>query len=705
MSLTSLHGNSSKWNSRLLLTSSAVSLVALAAITLQAPPASAATDVRVDLKILVLDDGDVNVGAIKSQLDKEGVPYTALSLADSGRAAVTDAYLSDVVGDMPRAKFQGVVMPSSAAPGVTADENAAIDRYQTQFGTRVVSAYNYANPAIGLDAPSYSGGLDGSVATVTPNGLTGPFQYLRGSFPFEDNSPTVTESYGFLSSPTAAPAAGTSFTSLLTAKSPDKTKEGVLAGVYTDSGREDMVITFAYNRYQRQFGLIAPGIVEWLTRGVHLGLDRKYFTVHVDDVLNADGRWSTTGNCTPGEDCAAGVTTTDILMTPDDVRKAVAWQKANNFKLNMVYNAGPAVDRKTENGSDPLTTTLLQNAKEFPWINHTYEHTYLGCIQVVTTIPWKCATNARGQILYTSRAEIESQIRLNAQWGVTNRLPMNRAELVTGEHSGLKYLPQMPLDNPNLAAALSSQGITVTGSDNSRDPLQRKIGNTSTLPRYPMNLYFNVAKAAEMTDEYNWVYTSKANGGGGNCEINPLSTCITPLTAGTGYKDVIVPQEAQIDMTHILNNDPRPHYVHQSNLAEDRLLYPMLEKILGDYRAWFADNTPLVNPTMTEAGRELTRAAAWNTVKNTTTAYVVGNVVKIESAKTIDVPLTLPAGSTFGTAYSGVKSAWLNVLPPSATQVASVTPYGPVTPAPGTPAPAGLAAATPGTILPLRFIP
>ncbi len=34
---------------------------------------------------------------------------------------------------------------------------------------------------------------------------------------------------------------------------------------------------------------------------------------------------------------------------------------------------------------------------------------------------------------------------------------------MTGEHSGLKTLPQQPDDNPNLAGALADNGIQWTG--------------------------------------------------------------------------------------------------------------------------------------------------------------------------------------------------------------------------------------------------
>jgi len=48
--------------------------------------------------------------------------------------------------------------------------------------------------------------------------------------PFEDNSPTVSESYGYLATPLATQAAGASFTSLVDAPIPGTASRGVLVG-------------------------------------------------------------------------------------------------------------------------------------------------------------------------------------------------------------------------------------------------------------------------------------------------------------------------------------------------------------------------------------------------------------------------------------------------------------------------------------------
>jgi hypothetical protein len=395
-------------------------------------------------------------------------------------------------------------------------------------------------------------------------------------------------------------------------------------------------------------------------------------------------------------------------MLPADLDVLKAWQTANGMPLDLAFNAEGAV------ANDALTTSLLANKASFRWLNHTWSHLYLGCVQNFTVIPWVCQTSG-GQIQYEPLSLLNSEIGQNKTWATTNAVTIDPAELVTGEHSGLKSSPQMAVDNPNLPAALTAGGIGYVASDASREPAQRTIGSTLTVPRYPMNIFYNVAKASEEVDEYNWIYTSRANGGSGICEDNPeTSTCITPLDVNTGFASYIVPIEIQNATRHLLGNDPRPHYAHQSNITEDRILYPVLDGVMAKYNAAFAANAPLLHPTTRESGDVLRKAELWKTARNTVTAYAIGNTVTVAStgsAKT--VPLTMPEGTltltsggatgpAFGTAYAGERSSQVAFtatqtsnyrLPAGAGYPAPVTPTAPGVPVIGT-ATAGNATAT-----------
>ncbi|MFE2309645.1 hypothetical protein [Streptomyces sp. NPDC059411] len=644
---------------------------AIASVAVPGVAAQAAVTPRIDLRVLVVDDGGSSVQAITAELRDTGVPYTRVDLSSASRPVVNAAFLADTVDGRPRAKFQGVVLPNENPFGAGSAEMAALTAYETTYAIRQVDAYTWAHPEVGLeytDNGGYGGTLDGTQAAVTAAGKTGPFGYLGGQLPFEDNSPLVLESYGFMAKPR------TGYTSLIDAPVPGGSGRASLVGEYTHDGRSELVVTFGYNQYQQQFRLLARGIVEWVTQGVHLGQERNYFAVHVDDVFAPDARWSKDLNCTPGDyACPGGAgAESTIRMTAADAQYLAQWQTQKNFKLDLLFNAGAGEEWKAENGNtDALTAQLLADKAQYRWMNHTYTHLFLGCVQDTTTVPWTCTKNAAGAVNWMSRADISAQIRDNNNWAASKGITTDRTELVTGEHSGLKTLPQQPQDNPNLAGALADNGVRWAGSDNSREPAQRAVGAALTVPRYPMNVYYNTGTNSEMADEYNWIYTSRADGGSGLCEDNPTtSTCLpAPLDANTGYLNYIVPAEATTALRHVLNNDPRPHYVHQTNLAEDRTLYPVLNQVLDTYRTFYAPSAPIVNQSMKDTGVELQRRAAWDAAiaNNQVTAYRIGKDVTVKAPSGVVAPVTAPAGTKkqlllgtadFGTAYAGTRSTW-----------------------------------------------
>ncbi len=86
-------------------------------------------------------------------------------------------------------------------------------------------------------------------------------------------------------------------------------------------------------------------------------------------------------------------------MTPDDVAYAVAWQQANNYQLTLAFNGFYA-----DAAADPLTQSLQANKAAFRWLNHGFEHIYQGCVQDFSVTPWRCTTDAGGNIVWTSQA-------------------------------------------------------------------------------------------------------------------------------------------------------------------------------------------------------------------------------------------------------------------------------------------------------------
>jgi fibronectin type 3 domain-containing protein len=703
--------------------------LALVAGGLVAAPAQAAGQ-RVNLRVLVVTNGDPGSLAMEAELDREGIPFTEIDTRATGRPTITDAYLQDAATGTGR--FQGVVLPNQAGGGLAAAEVTALAAYEAAFGVRQINGYDFPTATMGTVFSGVSGTLDGTAATVTPAGLAGPFSYLKGPLTIENVDPTVSETFGYLANADPAIAAGSTFTPLVTDTLNSST--GSIVGVYAHGGREELVVTASFNQYMQWFDMVAPGIVSWLTRGIELGYHRNYFAMHVDDVLLADSRWSAAAHCTPGDDGCSVTSTSasDLRMLPADVTTLVNWQKANNFSMTMLFN-GYGSDA-FGGAADPLTQAFLANKTAFPWVNHTYSHPFVGCIQIAPTVAgatWHCATSATEAprmdpdvtqalgpdgIYYASGDYITSAVQDNITWARTNALPnFDPTVLVTGEHSGIKTLPQQPNDNPFLAPALAALGVKWTGSDGSREADTRALsGTTSTVPRHPMNIFYNTATYQDEVDEYNWIYTATANGGSGTCTANPTtSTCITPLDASsaaaakTSFDTYIQPLEVRNALKYILTNDPRPFYAHQSNLAGDGILYPVLTGILATYNAAYDTTTPLVQPSITDSGQALAQMNAWKTASKApgyTDGYVDAAGVHLPAAS-VAVPLTVPPGSTGTTglhAYGRALSGWVGggstVVPPTTAGGYLVGTPAPAATVPGAPtnvtAVAGSAAAT-----------
>jgi Putative Ig domain len=647
--LDRLFSNPSK-SGRMGRSALAISLLIGGVVTLSAGSTSAAAPAsRIDLRVLLLDDNTPWVDGIENQMQVEGVPYTAVPLYGS-RPVINDAFLSS--GD--EAFFQAVVAPSATLDALTPEERTSLRAYEAKFGIREVDTYNWANPTLGLNIVDPVD-TTGMTASVTAAGANNGFGYLNGPVPFSIGS------YGYISEPLAAQVPGASYTTLVGAPTPSGAT-GSMIGVYSNAGVEQMVITVTLSQYLPHFKMLAHGIISWMTRGVHFGYNRNNFTMQVDDAFSAVALWNSDANCTPGEDCApgSGLPELSTRMTPADVADAVAWEQANDYQFTLAFNGSYA-----DSINDPLTQAFMANASAFRWLNHGSQHLYQGCIQNFTVAPWQCTFDAGGQIVYMSKDDIKTEIQSNIATGQALGLTFDPTEYLSGEHSGLFFNPQQPLDNPNFGTALTEAGINYIASDASRDPNSRAVGSAITIPRHPTALYYNTSTAAAAVDEYNWLYTSRTIGGSGYCDDNPATaTCIAPLDPANGFTSYIVPTDAAYNMNFILSNDPRPFYSHVSNMSDEGLLYPMMETILGNYRAAFADSAPLMNLTLTQAATALDRQTKWAaTGTSTATGYVQNGKVTITNPSGIAAPITVPTGSTVVGAtlesYGGELSGWL----------------------------------------------
>jgi hypothetical protein len=577
-------------------------VAALAALTLLSLGAGRASALvvdppaRVDLQVLLVsaDGTEPTFGLWKATLEKAGVPYDSLLAVDEPLT------MDRLVAGPSHARYQAVVLATgnlvyfdgaSWASALSPEEWATLHEYESSFGIRQISAFAYPGPEYGLEYPSAAGDLGGQTGAVTEAGAT-VFPYLVGPVPIAQSS------WGYTTAPTD-PLAFETLVSL--GGSP-------LAGVYThpEDGREELVMTVDSNQWMPQGQLLAWGLLRWVTKGVHLGYQRAYLGLDIDDVFLPDDRWDMVTNTTP-EDGPG------VRMRAADVVRAASWGQTNGLRLDFVFNGEGARLR------DPLTWALLLWKQSFGWVNHTFTHHNLDA---------------------ESQADIESEITRNINFARRYNLPgFDPEELVTGQHSGL--------NNPAMPPALEQTGIRWIASDSSRTFDQAPLGPALTVPRYPTNVYYNVGTRAEQLDEYNYIFYEA-------CVPTPVTTCFTEPATWEVYVD----NSAKQIFDHILANDPRPHYFHQSNLAEEGTFYAVVDEVLRRYRAYV--RAPLVQPRQSQAGQALARANAWAEAVEAgqVAAYVEGSNVVVQGPDGLEVPLT---GTSVGDEYAGSRSGWEHI--------------------------------------------
>jgi hypothetical protein len=194
------------------------------------------------------------------------------------------------------------------------------------------------------------------------------------------------------------------------------------------------------------------------------------------------------------------------------------------------------------------------------------------------------------------------------------------------------------------------------------------------IPRYPTNIYYNVSTNAQEVDEYETLYDEPT--------CTPIAGVTTCNPAGTTFTiDQIVASIDQGMFQHVMGNDPRPDYFHQTNLMSqttgsatgegDGLFYETLDPLLKQYNTYFGSNSPIEQLTMAQIGTLLNQQAAWK-ANTQVSGYIQGNKVTVTNGgAAADVPLT--GLSTVGSSYGGTQSGWTSEAAGSTTYTAQST--------------------------------
>ena len=350
-----------------------------------------------DLRVLLIGDGasDPTTAAWAAALTNEGAPYTEVDATGATATAGTSVATGSWTITLPTlssgntGNYDGVVVADSPLY-FASGQLSALYSYESNFGARQVDGYMYPDPALGATDAS-GGALDGTTGTLTAAGLAA-FPELAGPIPF------ATGTYGYPATATG----GAAYTPLITNSAGD-----ALAGIYqhpgtgvppTDAqaGVAELSLYFNYGATQLQWLLLAPGLINWVTQGTHLGEYQNYVEMDIDDTFTPDDAWDT---ATHEIDYADG---DSLRMTPQDVITSAEWSQANNFRLDQLFNYGSTVAAQAgglafagstvdsgKAGADPLLAQFQATdpktgkpyADDFGWISHTYDTPYLdvGC--------------------------------------------------------------------------------------------------------------------------------------------------------------------------------------------------------------------------------------------------------------------------------------------------------------------------------------
>ena len=300
--------------------------------------------------------------------------------------------------------FNAVVIADSPA-AYAAGQLTALDAYEASFGVRQIDGYTA--PYLGITLAS-SGALDGTTGTLTAAGLAA-LPELAGPIPF------ATGTNGYWSTVVS----GAPFTPWL-----DNAAGQVLAGVYqhpaTDAQANvaELELGFDYNATMLQWELLAPGLINWVTQDSHLGIDRHYVEMDIDDTFTPDNAWSTTVHDNDYSDAdsqrmdAADVISSADWSNPTQENTPTArpaGEPATAFRLDQLFNYGGTVEYQNGEldlpgepascdaagdaagtcGPDPLLAQFQATdpatgkpySDDFGWLSHTYDTPYLdvGC--------------------------------------------------------------------------------------------------------------------------------------------------------------------------------------------------------------------------------------------------------------------------------------------------------------------------------------
>ncbi|ANE43664.1 Agd3-related carbohydrate-binding protein [Deinococcus puniceus] len=532
-------------------------------LSAQALPSNTQTN-KVALKVLILSSGptDFGLNSAKSMLSQSGVPFDVLD-ATTTPLTTQSLIASDGVG-----KYQGIILTDAAltfqsspnfySSALDTSEWATLFEYEKAYKVRQLALYGAPTTVpedYGLrivpGTEFATGNLNVTAAGKTAfKDLTGNALPLRNAYTYATQLEAVT---GVVTQPLLTDDAGR-----------------IVAATSATDGRERLILTSAQNPALLHTQILGYGLVQWLTKGVHLGEHRRFLQVDIDD-------WFVNGSVF--DPATGGLRSEPFRLSASDALGARDQQRAidraynvvNNFEYAVMFNGRGAVPSSPatcvpqlygDQIKDALSSVSRCMAYDFDWVNHTRDHWRMDVMD-----------------LPTSTAAIVSNFTIGTQLG----LQLSRKSLVTGEHSGLGYMdptdngnnndggflqPKQDLglgrSNPNLITAAVNSGVRYLASNRSIasqwDASCPSCGvphpmnpNLLLIPRYPNSLGYHVTTPEEATTSYNNLYAPGGAAAYWDHAFDYAELLDVDSTQGVG---------------HLFDGTAWPTYMHQTNLRQ-----------------------------------------------------------------------------------------------------------------------------------------
>ena len=230
----------------------------------------------------------------------------------------------------------------------------------------------------------------------------------------------------------------------------------------------------------------------------------------------------------------------------------------------------PGRDRESQSGSDPLTDAIVAARYDFRWINHQWSHE---------------------EFDFLTQKQMIREIELNLNWAADNDIPDQPEGTRHRQPLGFGQGRDRWGARRHRCRVARIRQLPRTGSVRHRrrhdapSPSRQRVLQRRVIRRTARRVQLDLLRE--------------------NCVNTPTTTCFDEELTWEHY----VNNEATIMLPHVLGNDPRPHYFHQANLAEDGTFYPVVDEVLQRYNLYMS--TPIIQPNYRAASDAIRRGSDW----------------------------------------------------------------------------------------------